>query len=329
MKSRAILIIGICISSFLIVILVILGGLYFVNNNKKLQSLEHTNIKEDTSKKEPIKDEIKEKDDAIPSETKEEKPVKKLEELSPEETSEEINDKKEEIDAAFTYDVSNEFFQFTLPDSWRTKAIVEKIDNSILVSQKSSYEVNGGGMLFSIEFTNDKEDMESLPDYTLLKEKDGIYFYLSRPTDVQFIQERQKEYQDMEKLISKIQETFVITSTESLTKIEEIQEVNPEAIPEESGSTEKLSNSFILGNSNTSYIKEEDLKKLKKEELRLARNEIYARRGYIFKSEDLKKYFEAKSWYKGTVKASEFQDNSFNEFEKANIKMIDEFEKKL
>ena len=33
------------------------------------------------------------------------------------------------------------------------------------------------------------------------------------------------------------------------------------------------------------------------EELRLIRNEIFARKGYVFKSSDLQKYFESKEWY--------------------------------
>ena len=40
---------------------------------------------------------------------------------------------------------------------------------------------------------------------------------------------------------------------------------------------------------------------LSKADLRLARNEILARHGRIFNSDDLKTYFEGKSWYSGTV----------------------------
>lgn len=36
-------------------------------------------------------------------------------------------------------------------------------------------------------------------------------------------------------------------------------------------------------------------------ELRIIRNTIYAEKGYIFQSEDLKNYFEEKSWYQGSV----------------------------
>ena len=36
-------------------------------------------------------------------------------------------------------------------------------------------------------------------------------------------------------------------------------------------------------------------------ELRIIRNTIYARKGYIFKSDDLRNYFEKKSWYSGYI----------------------------
>ena len=36
-------------------------------------------------------------------------------------------------------------------------------------------------------------------------------------------------------------------------------------------------------------------------ELRIIRNTIYARKGYIFKSDDLRNYFERKSWYSGYI----------------------------
>jgi hypothetical protein len=36
-------------------------------------------------------------------------------------------------------------------------------------------------------------------------------------------------------------------------------------------------------------------------ELRIIRNTIYAEKGYIFQSEDLKNYFEEKSWYQGSI----------------------------
>ncbi len=46
------------------------------------------------------------------------------------------------------------------------------------------------------------------------------------------------------------------------------------------------------------FLPDEVLKTRSKEELRLLRNEVYARKGYIFKSVNLNEYFKTKSWYK-------------------------------
>lgn len=45
------------------------------------------------------------------------------------------------------------------------------------------------------------------------------------------------------------------------------------------------------------FLSEEVLKTKTKEELRLIRNEVFARKGYVFKSEDLNTYYKTKSWY--------------------------------
>ena len=79
---------------------------------------------------------------------------------------------------------------------------------------------------------------------------------------------------------------------------------------------------YILKKSNKKQLKWEDVKGLSEEELRYAKNEIYARHGYIFKADDLKKYFKSKKWYKGTVKASKFDESVFNKYERYNVKYL-------
>lgn len=59
------------------------------------------------------------------------------------------------------------------------------------------------------------------------------------------------------------------------------------------------------------------------EELRLMRNYIFARRGYIFESEDLKEYFEQFSWY---VPLYYDVTPRLSDIEKYNINFIKEFE---
>lgn len=63
-----------------------------------------------------------------------------------------------------------------------------------------------------------------------------------------------------------------------------------------------------------------------KKKLRLARNEIFARHGYIFDSADLNKYFNDKNWYIPSIKPSEWSDSLLNKYEKKNIALIKKYE---
>lgn len=61
-------------------------------------------------------------------------------------------------------------------------------------------------------------------------------------------------------------------------------------------------------------------------ELRIARNEIFARHGYIFKSKDLTDYFNQFDWYEPKLKKV---DSLLTENEKKNIQLIVSLEKEL
>lgn len=80
----------------------------------------------------------------------------------------------------------------------------------------------------------------------------------------------------------------------------------------------------ILPTSSIEYLDKADVAFLTDEELRLARNEIYARHGYIFKDEELSAYFMAKDWYVPTT--TEVTDAELNEYEIANRDLIKEIE---
>lgn len=83
---------------------------------------------------------------------------------------------------------------------------------------------------------------------------------------------------------------------------------------------------YILPDSNTRYLSEDELAHLDKATLRLARNEIYARHGRQFKTEDLNEYFIAQPWYEGYISEGEFDDSVLNEYEKANLVLIKSIE---
>ncbi len=85
---------------------------------------------------------------------------------------------------------------------------------------------------------------------------------------------------------------------------------------------------YIVQGSDYRYIEESDLYGLSASECRIARNEIYARHGLSFMSQDLKDFFESKNWYKPYTSSINDIEQELNEFEKANILTIKEYEDK-
>lgn len=74
--------------------------------------------------------------------------------------------------------------------------------------------------------------------------------------------------------------------------------------------------------TNKQYYTKENFENEPKLVIHLAKNEIYARHGYIFKNEDLYNYFMGCVWYNPTCKAEDFDDSMLNEYEKANLEIL-------
>ena len=84
--------------------------------------------------------------------------------------------------------------------------------------------------------------------------------------------------------------------------------------------------SILLWKSFDTPLTNEDFMGLSQEELRIARNEIYAAYGRIFTSQDLIDYFNSKPWYQGTTPADQFDDSVLTQVQKDNIEMIQLYE---
>lgn len=74
-------------------------------------------------------------------------------------------------------------------------------------------------------------------------------------------------------------------------------------------------------------LSEDDLDGYSAEELKIIRNEIYARHGYIFQAADLIEHFSGESWYDGTNASATAVYNTFSEIEKKNVELIKALEK--
>ena len=109
-----------------------------------------------------------------------------------------------------------------------------------------------------------------------------------------------------------------LKSTDTMSK-----EKNSNKVSDTSKSNEDAN--YMFAKSASEKLLESDLATLSKENLALARNEIYARHGYIFKSEPFKNYFDSKSWYKSNT-SFKGQKEEFNAVETYNINLITKHE---
>lgn len=104
---------------------------------------------------------------------------------------------------------------------------------------------------------------------------------------------------------------------------EDVKEVVPDT-------REEVEEEYIFPDSDKSYLSEDEVRMVDVNDLLLARNEIFARHGYIFNDPELKEYFESTSWYKGTVPSDQFNgDAVFNDFEKKNVELIKKIENEV
>lgn len=107
---------------------------------------------------------------------------------------------------------------------------------------------------------------------------------------------------------------------ENILDSEDEEEPEPEPEPEEE---------YIIPDSDTRIIDEDELDMLNAEECRIARNEIYARHGRRFTDSELQEYFDSKSWYEGTIDPDKWKESNLSKIERKNADTIAKYEKKM
>lgn len=89
---------------------------------------------------------------------------------------------------------------------------------------------------------------------------------------------------------------------------------------------------YFMENCDSMYFERSDIVGFTKEECYYARNACYAQGGRKFKNKELQAYFEQYYWYSPTYEPSYFDENDdelMNKYEKANRKLISEYEKEM
>lgn len=112
-------------------------------------------------------------------------------------------------------------------------------------------------------------------------------------------------------------------------QVKDILSPSPAAEQETGEISPEQQSDYILPDSDSRYLAAAELQGLTDWELKLARNEIYARHGRIFKDEKIAEYFSEKPWYTPVYSPEEFDrkgDILFNTFEIENRKLIQSIE---
>lgn len=92
------------------------------------------------------------------------------------------------------------------------------------------------------------------------------------------------------------------------------------------------SDDYILPQSRERYLSYEDVAGLTLQQINYAKNEIYARAGRKFNSQELQDYFGSKAWYTGSYEPAEFDQElglHLNEYEIANGEFLNQIEHEL
>lgn len=110
---------------------------------------------------------------------------------------------------------------------------------------------------------------------------------------------------------------------------EEDRKAESSAEAKDKEDTERVGDEYIIPDSDSRYLTDADIEGLSLQEINYAKNEIYARRGRRFDSQELQNYFNSKSWYVGRYDPSDFDQNyagTLNDYEKKNAEFLSEKE---
>ena len=127
---------------------------------------------------------------------------------------------------------------------------------------------------------------------------------------------------------------FSLSQDELATTVREEPETEAESETESETETESeieadTSSEYIFPDMDTRYLTQDEVSKLSLQAVCYAKNELYARHGRKFLSQELKDYFNDKTWYEGTVDPDSFSPGVFNTYENDNLLLLVSAEEKL
>lgn len=196
----------------------------------------------------------------------------------------------------------------TIPEEWKDKFVIKEDGNGFSIYQIASQEVDVAlGLLCGVYRSEQYSNVgagETLMAYT----DDGVLYYMVQPTDVNCYMEDEAvtaEYMNMMSYVDWIAGSIQI----------------------EGDNVHYDANQYEIPVSSIMPLEKDHLVNLTNNELWIARNEIYARHGKIFKNEYLNSYFNSCSWYEAKEGKNEIDERELNEVEILNLSLIISAEK--
>lgn len=150
-----------------------------------------------------------------------------------------------------------------------------------------------------------------------------LFNYLEDRKGQEVVEELQEELEDSEEETDGKAETEEDDTDEAGEETEE---------PAEDPATDVTNRDYIFPDSDSRYLTDADVEGLTIQGINYGKNEIYARHGRRFKSQELMDYFESKSWYQGLYDPQDFDDNyayTLNEYERRNSEFLNVKEHEL
>ncbi len=161
--------------------------------------------------------------------------------------------------------------------------------------------------------------------YASVRDASGayVYYYYQNGSLICYIQNMERHYAPFEESVARASEQYIQNGKQLLGEpLSQTQK--PDGSGEEKSAQDN--GGYILPGSSTRLLTESEVSSLSKDELRLARNEIFARHGRRFDDPELQAYFDSKSWYNGTIDPDDFSESMLSETEKKNIDLIKKYE---
>ena len=191
----------------------------------------------------------------------------------------------------------------TIPVDWEERYIIKEEANGFSFYQKASNDIEESlGYLCGIYKSNSYSNAgagDTLVAYT----DEGVCYYLMQPTDVTCYTEDETIVEDYRMMMERV--PWIASGVQIALK-----NVFYDA------------SQYVIPVSSIMKLESYHMANLTDNELWIARNEIYARHGKLFKNEYLQAYFNACSWYQPKEGKTDVSERELNEMELANLDLI-------